>query len=70
MKKRLATGNYYRNIIKTIEGNLESLENNRIRYGRFRRYITGIDKNINQRRNDLYYYERVLKRYIDEGWAI
>ncbi len=69
MINRKETGDYYRNIISVLRKNLESLENDRIRYGRFRRIISGIDKNIENRRRQLFYYENQLLEYINNGYA-
>lgn len=70
MDDRQQLGDYFRNIISTIEGNVENLEKERIKYGRFRRFVTGIDKNLIQRRRDLRYYVNLLEEYKKAGSAI
>lgn len=69
MSNRSETGDYYRRIIKLLEYNIESLENERIKYGRFKRFVKGIDKNLKSRRKDLEYYNNLLNDYIKNDWA-
>jgi len=62
-------GDYVRNIIKTIQENLESLEKEKIKYGRFKNYVKATQKNIDQRRKDLKYYVGLLEEYKKAGYA-
>lgn len=69
MVNKQATGDYYRLIIDFLRENLLILEKERMRYSRFKRYVSAIDKNIQERRITLAYYEYLLDKYIKEGWA-
>ena len=63
-------GDYFRNIIELIADNIENLERDKIRYGRFFQFVLGINRNLRIRNAQLDHYEDKLKRYIKEGWAV
>ena len=69
MGQKKEMGDYFREHIRLQRDKLISLEEERIRYGRFRRFVVGIDKNIRQTRKSLYYYEGLLQEYINRGLA-
>ena len=62
-------GKYYRTIIKELEDNLTILEFDKKRYGMFRRFVTGINRNIRIRKQQLRYYQDELSKAIEQGWA-
>ncbi len=63
-------GDYFRRIIDLIAHNIEQLEQDRIKYGRFMRFVTGINKNIRIRNQQLDHYTEKLAKYIKDGWAL
>ena len=69
MNNKKKQGDYYRTMIKEIEDNLLMLEFDRKRYGRFRRFVMGINRNIRIRKGQLKYYEKTLAKAIKDGWA-
>lgn len=70
MADKQKTGDYIRNIIQIISENLENLEKERVKYGRFKKFLTGINKTILQRQADLEYYSDLLIKYKEKGLAI
>jgi len=62
-------GDYFRRIIQTIQENLESLEKEKIKYGRFKNYVKATNKNIKERQKDLKYYVNLLNEYKKAGYA-
>jgi len=69
-KNKKVMGNYMRNIITLIENNIMNLEQDKIKYGRFQRFVRGISLNIAIRKRQLEQKKRKLQRYIDDGRAI
>lgn len=64
------TGDYYRDIIKHLEDNLQILENEKKKYSRFPRFIKGISFNIWNRKRQIRKYKNTLSKYIKDGYAI
>lgn len=69
MENKSAMTQYLQNIIDVISKNIESLENDKIKYGKFMQYVKGINKNLEQRRKDLNYYVTLLEEYKNRGFA-
>ena len=63
-------GDYYRNIIDELVTNIKQLEADRKRYGRFMKFIKGINRNLRIRKQQLFYYEDTLAKAISEKWAV
>lgn len=62
-------GDFLRNIIEIISENLANLEKEKVKYGKFRQYVTGINKNIEKRQKDLDYYVNLYVEYKKDGLA-
>jgi len=67
-KKR--AGDYYRGLIAHMEADVMRLQEEKEKYGRFRRFVMGINRNQRNRRRQANHYRRILDRYIRQGWAI
>jgi len=53
--------------LESLKLNLKSLEKAKERYGRIRRFVTGININIRLRKSQIARYERRIQRYLEEG---
>ena len=69
-ENKKSMGDYFRNIIGTMEVNLISLEVEKKRYGRFMNFVRGINRNIRIRKMQIKEYNDILYRYIKEGRAV
>ena len=69
-KNKIKQGEYYRNIISRLNDNIKQMELDRKRYGRIRRFVFGINRNLRKRKQRRSYYEDELKKAIKRGWAI
>jgi len=63
-------GDYLRNIINHIDENIDMLETEKELYGKFMRFVLGINRNLRRRKRQLEYYENLLEEYIKDGRAI
>ena len=63
-------GDYYRKMILEIETNLMRLKDDRIRYGRFMRFVRGINRNIRNRERQIKHYKKILDKAVKDGRAI
>ena len=69
MSNKKTTGDIFRFIIDTIASNLASLEMQRVKYGKFKRFIKGIDRNIAHCKKQLTYYQDLLADYKKAEWV-
>jgi len=65
-----ATGDYFRNIIRVIEDNIIMLQGEAQTYGKIRKFLLGINRNLQKRRRQRDYYKNLLDEYIKDGRAI
>jgi len=63
-------GDFFREIIASMELNLMLLEAARKRHGRILKFVLGINRNIRKRKMQISHYQNILKRYIKQGWAV
>ena len=52
-----------------MEENLTSLEKEKIKYSRFRKFIFGISLNIRIRKRQIQKMKEELQKKIDDGWV-
>lgn len=69
MNNKKETGDYYRAQIDILRESLKSLLLERVKYGRFRRFVTGIDRNIRKRRKQIKEAEYFSKKYRKMGYT-
>jgi len=62
-------GDYLRNIINHIVENIDMLESEKKVYGKFMRFVLGINRNLKRRNRQLDYYDNLLEEYIKDGRA-
>lgn len=68
VENKKISGDIIRSQIKIMEENLASLEKEKIKYSKFRKFISGISLNIRIRKRQIQKRKEELQRKIDEGW--
>ena len=58
----------YDNILKNLKEDVFRLEKELVRYVSTPRIAMGIRKNLRDRKEDVQYYQNLIKEYEDEGW--